>query len=181
MFTHWLSSLANGKLILCLEGGYNVNSISYAMVMCSKAMLGDPMPMLQLSPRYSGCNQSCMETLRNVANTHSLYWKCLKFNKKLPDYDVAESPSIPEVPDSLIALGDEQLIKQFEEKLNFAQELTDADNNKENQQQSSYGQSSAGQENDVTDQPGPSKPAEKKQTLTEFMSENLEVGFFLFF
>lgn len=148
------------------------------MVMCSKAMLRDPMPMLQLSPRYSGCNQSCIETLRNVANAHSLYWNCLKFNKKLPDYDVAESPSVPEVPDSLMAQSDEQLIKQFEEKLNFAQELTDADNNKENQQQqSSYIQSSAGQENDVNDQPGPSKPAEKKQTLTEFMSENMEVGF----
>lgn len=39
-FTHWLSSLANGKIILCLEGGYNVNSISHSMVMCTKALLG---------------------------------------------------------------------------------------------------------------------------------------------
>lgn len=37
-FTHWLSSLANGKIILYLEGGFNVNSISHAMTMCTKPL-----------------------------------------------------------------------------------------------------------------------------------------------
>lgn len=33
VFTYWLSSLAAGRIILCLEGGYNVNSVAYAMTM----------------------------------------------------------------------------------------------------------------------------------------------------
>uniref|UniRef100_A0A1L8DWX0 Protein deacetylase HDAC6 n=1 Tax=Nyssomyia neivai TaxID=330878 RepID=A0A1L8DWX0_9DIPT len=81
-FTHWLSSLANGRIIVCLEGGYNVNSISYAMTMCSKALLGDPLPPL--------CNRelssSCVETIQNVVSVQQKYWKCLKFTKKLPDF-----------------------------------------------------------------------------------------------
>ncbi|XP_055682363.1 histone deacetylase 6 isoform X4 [Lutzomyia longipalpis] len=83
-FTHWLASLANGRLIICLEGGYNVNSISYAMTMCSKALLGDPLPPLD------GCrrelNGSCVETIRNVVSVQKKYWKCLKFSKKVPNF-----------------------------------------------------------------------------------------------
>lgn len=50
--THWLLPLAKGRVILSLEGGYNVRSISYAMTMCTKTLLGDPLPFLDqgLSP-----------------------------------------------------------------------------------------------------------------------------------
>ncbi|XP_055626253.1 histone deacetylase 6 isoform X1 [Toxorhynchites rutilus septentrionalis] len=85
-FTQWLSSLANGRVIVCLEGGYNVNSISYAMTLCTKALLVDPLPMLQLSGRYGGPQSACVETLRNVLTVQEKYWKTLRFNKKLPDF-----------------------------------------------------------------------------------------------
>jgi hypothetical protein len=85
---------------------------------------------LEKNPRYSGCNQSCIETIQNVYNTQSKYWKCLKFNKKLPDYDVAESPAA-NVPDHF-TVG-EFLAKEFQEKINLSQELVD---NKENQKSS---------------------------------------------
>lgn len=90
-FTQWLSSLANGRLIVCLEGGYNVNSISYAMTLCTKALLGDPLPMLQLSGRYCGPQVACVETIRNVLTVQEKYWKSLRFNKKLPDFKNAPS------------------------------------------------------------------------------------------
>ncbi|XP_062700271.1 histone deacetylase 6 isoform X2 [Aedes albopictus] len=85
-FTHWLSSLANGRVVVCLEGGYNVNSISHAMALCTKSLLGDPLPMLHLSSRYNGPNAACAETLRNVLSVQEKFWKSLRFNKKLPDF-----------------------------------------------------------------------------------------------
>lgn len=90
-FTHWLSSLANGRVILVLEGGYNVNSISHAMTMCAKSLLGDPLPMLHIPSRFNGINSSALESLQNVLQVQQEHWKCLKFNKKLPDYDVNEN------------------------------------------------------------------------------------------
>lgn len=83
-FTHWLSSLAAGRVILCLEGGYNVNSVAYAMTMCTKALLGDPLPMLQNTQRI---NASCIETIQNVLSVQQKYWKSLRFNKKLPSFE----------------------------------------------------------------------------------------------
>lgn len=83
-FTHWLTSLAAGRIILCLEGGYNVNSIAFAMTMCTKALLGDPLPMLQNTHKING---SCIETIRNVLSVQQKYWKSLRFNKKLPSFE----------------------------------------------------------------------------------------------
>lgn len=82
-FTHWLSSLANGKIILCVEGGNNVHSISHATAMCTKVLLGDPLPMLQ---NIRKPNASCVETTQNVLSVQQKYWKSLKFNKKLPSF-----------------------------------------------------------------------------------------------
>jgi acetoin utilization deacetylase AcuC-like enzyme len=42
--THQLSGLAEGRLVLALEGGYNLTSISEAASMCARALLGDPLP-----------------------------------------------------------------------------------------------------------------------------------------
>lgn len=88
-FTHWLSSLANGRVIICLEGGYNVNSISYAMTLCTKSLLGDPLPPLHLSSRYNGPNAACVDTIRNVLSVQEKFWKCLRFSKKLPEFNSA--------------------------------------------------------------------------------------------
>ena len=91
--THWLSSLANGRIILILEGGYNVNSISYAMTMCSKALLGDPLVMLQ--PRQIP-NLSAVTSIKNVLKTHQKYWSNLKFMVSLPiEDDVLSSKEEP--------------------------------------------------------------------------------------
>ncbi|KAM7349007.1 histone deacetylase 6 isoform 4-T4 [Cochliomyia hominivorax] len=88
LFTHWLSSLANGRIIICLEGGYNVNSISYAMTMCTKSLLGDPTPAINLNGSASRpptvAYMSCMETLQNCIGVQQRYWKSLAFGKKLP-------------------------------------------------------------------------------------------------
>ncbi|XP_033218700.1 histone deacetylase 6 isoform X3 [Belonocnema kinseyi] len=82
--THWLSSLANGQIILILEGGYNVNSISFAMTMCSKALLGDP--LVVLPPRQIPI-PSAITSIKNVLKYHKKYWINLKFLVSLPEGD----------------------------------------------------------------------------------------------
>lgn len=80
--THQLMSLANGNVILALEGGYNLNAISLSMTMCTKALLGDPMP--QLAP-YSQPIPSALESIKSVVRCQAEFWTCLRFGLKLPD------------------------------------------------------------------------------------------------
>lgn len=88
--THWLSSLANGRVILTLEGGYNVNSISHAMTMCTKALLGDPLPRMDLMGQ-SPCS-SAINSINNVLKTHKAYWPNLIFQMSVPKEQVLEKP-----------------------------------------------------------------------------------------
>lgn len=101
VFTHWLSSLAAGRLILCLEGGYNVNSVAYAMTMCTKALLGDPIPKLQNTQKV---NASSVETIQNVLSVQKKYWKSLQFNQKLPNFDISDSLQMNELSKCLEAV-----------------------------------------------------------------------------
>ncbi|XP_034834916.1 histone deacetylase 6 isoform X3 [Maniola hyperantus] len=89
--THLLKGLAGGRIILCLEGGYNVTSISYAMTMCTKALLGDPI-IQYYEPKHT-VHWSAIESINNVIKTHKKYWKNLKFHLALPIEDVLETPA----------------------------------------------------------------------------------------
>lgn len=90
-FIHWLSSLANGKIILCFERGYNMDSISRTMIMCTKSLLGDRLPMLSAGKK--GLNPTCIEAIQNVCSTYQKHWKSLRFNKKLPSFNVFDTVS----------------------------------------------------------------------------------------
>ncbi|OXU23235.1 hypothetical protein TSAR_003178 [Trichomalopsis sarcophagae] len=90
--THWLSSLANGRIILTLEGGYNVNSISHAMTMCTKALLGDP--LVPLDAHQVAC-PSAVASINNVLQTHKQYWPNLVFQKALPQENVLPKARVP--------------------------------------------------------------------------------------
>ena len=85
--THHLSALSNGKIILILEGGYNLNAIALSMTLCTKALLGDPLP--PLAP-YKPPLASAMETIKEVMSKHARYWESLKaFNCRYPlDNDI---------------------------------------------------------------------------------------------
>ncbi|XP_077995868.1 protein deacetylase HDAC6-like [Glandiceps talaboti] len=73
--THMLSSLAEGKVVIVLEGGYNLNSISLSMAMCTRTLLGDTCPRLEtLLP----CD-AAWKTICNVVRVQSQYWKSLQF------------------------------------------------------------------------------------------------------
>eukprot|EP00057_Strongylocentrotus_purpuratus_P015728 XP_011670202.1 PREDICTED: histone deacetylase 6 isoform X1 [Strongylocentrotus purpuratus] len=72
--THMLSSIAGGRVITVLEGGYNLNSIAVSMAMCTRIMLGDPCP--DLSP---GIPSSCgMQAIYDAAKAHEKFWSSMK-------------------------------------------------------------------------------------------------------
>lgn len=79
--THHLKALANGKVIVALEGGYNLNSISLSMTMVTKALLGDPMP--KLAP-FSKPAASAIDSVRSTMKSLAPYWSCLKYGVRLP-------------------------------------------------------------------------------------------------
>ncbi|KAF8981134.1 Histone deacetylase hda1 [Entomortierella lignicola] len=71
--THMLKSLANGKIILALEGGYNLESIAVSGLACTKALLSDPVEALEpIIP-----NEICVQTIHEVMEVQSRYWKSI--------------------------------------------------------------------------------------------------------
>ncbi|XP_067641178.1 histone deacetylase 6 isoform X2 [Eurosta solidaginis] len=153
LFTHWLSALAGGRIILCLEGGYNVHSISYAMTMCSKSLLGDPLPPIQANGNtirgLSAAYTSCVETIQNCLSIQQRYWKCLVFNKCLPQF-VSENNN----EDFLAAT-----MKNLDITTDEVKTRLDCENVADTE---------------IALEPSGSKPKVKVKTLTEFITENLE-------
>ncbi|XP_035673909.1 histone deacetylase 6-like isoform X1 [Branchiostoma floridae] len=81
--THHLKSLAQGKLVLILEGGYNVQEMSQCMAACSRVLLGEAPPTVA-----SGIPTRISETsIANTIQAHRKYWKCLQDHRpsSLPD------------------------------------------------------------------------------------------------
>ncbi|KAF2878979.1 hypothetical protein ILUMI_27189 [Ignelater luminosus] len=80
-FIQMLKPLANGKIILALEGGYNPTTVKYSMNICIKTLLGDPLPILDLVP--SKINEQCFRIIDNVIVTQKKFWPALDINKRL--------------------------------------------------------------------------------------------------
>ena len=83
-----LTALAGGRVILSLEGGYNVTSISHAMTMCTKSLLGDPLPPLAL---HRASSPSAVTSIKNVIRTQAKYWSALCFQVALPQERVLKT------------------------------------------------------------------------------------------
>lgn len=72
--THMLKSIAHGKLVIALEGGYDLNSIAVSALACMNVLLGEsPEPIAsELLPK-----QECIDTINNVKNVQQEHWACL--------------------------------------------------------------------------------------------------------
>jgi len=82
--TQMLCGLAEGKVILALEGGYNLKSISECMTACSLALLGCPMPRLALHKK--AIHSKDRMSISNVVEALRPYWKMLN-TVAVPDSD----------------------------------------------------------------------------------------------
>ncbi|XP_076238215.1 histone deacetylase 6 isoform X2 [Calliopsis andreniformis] len=112
--THWLSSLANGRVVLSLEGGYNINSISHAMAICTKTLLGDPLPMLEGG--QIPCT-SAIHSINNVLKTQKRYWPNLMFNMSLPKENVLPKAKVPHAKTNEHVKNAKELSKRSESKI----------------------------------------------------------------
>ncbi|KIM40068.1 hypothetical protein M413DRAFT_446225 [Hebeloma cylindrosporum] len=92
--THMLAGLAGGRLVVALEGGYNLDSISKSALAVTKVLLGeapDELPSLK-------ANEAATETVWLVAREQSKYWKSVDPKACEPQEGLEPiSFSIPEI------------------------------------------------------------------------------------
>ncbi|XP_076027898.1 polyamine deacetylase HDAC10 [Genypterus blacodes] len=73
--SHLLMNLAEGKLCLVLEGGYNLTSLAQSVCQTVHTLLGDPAPQ---PANLQGPCESALESLHCARSAHKPYWSCLK-------------------------------------------------------------------------------------------------------
>ncbi|CAO3590224.1 unnamed protein product [Absidia cylindrospora] len=72
--THLLKSLANGRMVMALEGGYNLKATSVSATACMSVLMGEaPMPLKTKKP-----STSAIATVNKVKSIHSKYWHTLR-------------------------------------------------------------------------------------------------------
>uniref|UniRef100_A0A673XK33 Protein deacetylase HDAC6 n=1 Tax=Salmo trutta TaxID=8032 RepID=A0A673XK33_SALTR len=77
--THLLMGLAGGRVLVILEGGYNLTAISESMSACTSILLGDPaLPLPPLVPPHPNAAVS----INKVIRTHSAYWLSLRIQRE---------------------------------------------------------------------------------------------------
>lgn len=71
--THMLMSLADGKVAVCLEGGYNLESIARSATAVGRTLMGEPPERLEnTNPTMSG-----VDDIKLVLRQQSKFWSCL--------------------------------------------------------------------------------------------------------
>lgn len=71
--THMLMSLADGKVAVCLEGGYNLRSIAVSALAVTRTLMGEPPGRLATTiPTPSG-----VDSIEEVLRQQAKYWPCL--------------------------------------------------------------------------------------------------------
>mmetsp|Transcript_32998 Transcript_32998/g.77408 ORF Transcript_32998/g.77408 Transcript_32998/m.77408 type:complete len:228 (-) Transcript_32998:22-705(-) len=73
--TAQLCTLAAGRVVLALEGGYNLASIATSAEACARVFLGDapPLPPIRLAPPAEGALCAIKQTILAQCN----FWPCL--------------------------------------------------------------------------------------------------------
>jgi len=71
--THMLMSLAGGKVVVCMEGGYNLRSIAVSALAVTRTLMGEQPDRLQSTkPSPAG-----VDTVHIVLRQQSRFWPCL--------------------------------------------------------------------------------------------------------
>src|SRR5579871_3677179 len=72
--THMLMPLAEGKLVLTLEGGYNLESTAKSALACVRVLMGEPPG--PLDPWRTYPSEATVRVVNKVLAVQSKYWKC---------------------------------------------------------------------------------------------------------
>ncbi|CAO1639065.1 unnamed protein product [Sympodiomycopsis kandeliae] len=73
--TYMLMSLAQGRVVVALEGGYNVEALATSALAVTRTILGDPVPSHDSLPSAS---TQAVNTIRLVKRDVSPYWKTVE-------------------------------------------------------------------------------------------------------
>ena len=73
-----LKQLARGRLVLALEGGYNLDVLKTASEQCLRALLGAPIDKISERELARRPNQPAIDTLQKTLAIQGAYWEVLK-------------------------------------------------------------------------------------------------------
>ncbi|XWV25730.1 histone deacetylase 6 [Tupanvirus soda lake] len=74
--TSQLMNFANGKIVIALEGGYNIDSISVSMLACLMALLKEaPLPL-----KLGNVSEVAINAVNTTKNAHKSHWGFLQKN-----------------------------------------------------------------------------------------------------
>lgn len=76
--TRELMQLADGKVVLALEGGYDLEAICDSAQECVKALLGEELTPIEESELSRPPCQSAIETLQKTIAIQMTHWPCVK-------------------------------------------------------------------------------------------------------
>jgi len=76
--TQQLSSLANGRVVLALEGGYDLPAICDSAEECVKALLGEQLTPIAEEELIRPPSSPAVETLLRTVAIQAPHWPCIK-------------------------------------------------------------------------------------------------------
>lgn len=92
LMTHMLSSLANGNIVLALEGGYHLESLALSATECIKILMGETPPKLD---KALVASDVATETVEECLRVQAEFWKSLPRGLVTADDLTTERLNIP--------------------------------------------------------------------------------------
>ncbi|RMD43762.1 hypothetical protein DV735_g1335, partial [Chaetothyriales sp. CBS 134920] len=92
--THMLMSLANGKIAVCLEGGYNFRAISKSALAVTRTLMGEPPDRLEATQ----ATLSAVETVEKVRQIQSRYWQSIYPKGRWPANQLYQAHKMTNLP-----------------------------------------------------------------------------------
>ena len=71
--THGMMSLANGNVVVCLEGGYDLHAISISALEVVRTLMGEPCDRVEPGPM----SKSASADMKLVRKAQTKYWTCM--------------------------------------------------------------------------------------------------------
>ncbi|XP_071518120.1 histone deacetylase 4 isoform X5 [Panulirus ornatus] len=103
--TKQLMTLARGKVVLALEGGYNLASICDATEACVRTLTSDEPPPLSEHEMTRPPCQNAIETLQNVIGVQSGHWPVVRRQSGMISLSVVEAQGREEEQETVSAMA----------------------------------------------------------------------------
>lgn len=90
--THELAALANGRLVVALEGGYNLDSIERSALSVTNVLLGEaPQPVRE----GTTCSVPAHQAIRQVELIQAKYWKSIQPTSDQDGFEFEQDGELP--------------------------------------------------------------------------------------